>query len=93
MLGQDQPGGPTIGLLLGCKPQHLGIVACSFYPTYKILIFDRRDIMQEKEIWKDIHGYERLYRVNQWVTYIHIQLRLWVIKSLYMGAKPNQELK
>lgn len=49
--------------------------------------------MQEKEIWKDIHGYERLYRVNQWVTYIHIQLRLWVIKSLYMGAKPNQELK
>lgn len=45
--------------------------------------------MQEKEIWKDIPGYERLYPVNQWVAYIRIQLRLWVIKSLYMGAKPT----
>lgn len=22
--------------------------------------------MEEKEIWKDIHGYEGLYQVNQW---------------------------
>lgn len=50
--------------------------------------------MHEKEIWKDIPGYEGLYQVNQWGDIYSLYTHIFLVaeyckKTMEVGRRPN----